>query len=204
MPPTNAQQTTPILIIGGGGREHALTWQLERSAQTGPLYVAPGNGGTERPDRGVFNVALDVSDHDQVVAFCRAKDIGLVVVGPEAPLADGIADALSAAGLRCFGPSRAAAQLEASKAYAKAFMARHNIPTAAAQIFDQAEPAKDYIRELDGPCVVKASGLAAGKGVLMCEDLGRCGRDVVTRHEGLGVGFGGLELSGGPRRTKAT
>jgi len=157
-----------VLLIGSGGREHALAWKLAQSPQLAKLYIAPGNPGTAECGE---NVLLDVNDHARVVRFCREKQINLVVVGPEAPLADGIADALVGAGIRCFGPARAAAQIEASKVFAKDFMARHNIPTARYATFSKLADAVQYIETLDTPFVIKASGLAAGKGVLLPETL---------------------------------
>jgi phosphoribosylamine---glycine ligase len=158
-----------ILLIGSGGREHALAWKLAQSPKLKKLYIAPGNPGTAECGE---NVSLDVNDHATVVRFCREKQINLVVVGPEAPLADGIADALVGAGIRCFGPARAAAQIEASKVFAKDFMARHHIPTARYATFSKLADAVQYIENIDTPFVIKASGLAAGKGVLLPETLG--------------------------------
>ncbi len=157
-----------ILLIGSGGREHALAWKLAQSPKLKKLYIAPGNPGTA--DFGE-NVPLDVNDHAAVIHFCRENQISLVVVGPEAPLADGISDALSAAGLRCFGPSRAAAQIEASKAFAKDFMARQGIPTARYATLERLPDALAYLQSLEYPVVIKASGLAAGKGVILPETL---------------------------------
>jgi phosphoribosylamine--glycine ligase len=157
-----------VLLIGSGGREHALAWKLAQSPQLAKLYIAPGNPGTAECGENVF---LDVNDHARVVRFCREKQINLVVVGPEAPLADGIADALADAGIRCFGPVQAAAQIEASKVFAKDFMARHNIPTARYATFSKLADAVQYIETLETPFVIKASGLAAGKGVILPETL---------------------------------
>ncbi|MCX7669396.1 MAG: phosphoribosylamine--glycine ligase, partial [Anaerolineae bacterium] len=158
-----------VLIIGSGGREHALAWKLAQSPRVEHIFVSPGNGGTdegrttndERPRR--TNIPADWQD------AVRRRQYDLVVVGPEAPLAEGIADALAAAGVRCFGPTRAAARLEWSKAFAKEFMARHGIPTGRAAIFTSYEPALAYLRRVDHPVVIKASGLAAGKGVIVPE-----------------------------------
>jgi phosphoribosylamine--glycine ligase len=151
-----------ILIIGSGGREHALAWAIVKSPLADKLYCAPGNAGMESLGE---RVALDTTDHDTVIAFCRDKDIGYVVIGPEAPLVEGLADALEKAGIEAFGPSRAAAQLEGSKAFTKDLCLRHDIPTAAYARFDELEPARAYIREKGAPIVIKADGLAAGKGV---------------------------------------
>ena len=155
-----------ILVLGGGGREHALAWKIAQSPECGALYCAPGNGGTE----GVAeNVALDPCDPAAVVAFCRDKNIGLAVIGPEAPLVAGVSDALAAADIPAFGASAAAAQLEASKRFTKSLCAEAGIPTAAAGDFDTAEAAHEYVRDHSLPVVVKADGLAAGKGVVIAE-----------------------------------
>ncbi len=155
-----------ILVIGSGGREHALCWAIARSPRTNTLYCAPGNGGIA----GVAEcIELDVGDHDAVARFCRDRDIALVVVGPEAPLVDGLADSLEAAGLAVFGPSAAAAQLEGSKGFTKDLCAENNIPTAAYARFTEAAPALAYVRERGAPIVIKADGLAAGKGVTVAE-----------------------------------
>ncbi|MBI1383625.1 MAG: phosphoribosylamine--glycine ligase [Rhizobiales bacterium] len=159
---------TNVLIIGGGGREHALAWAIAKSPRLGKLYCAPGNAGTASLAR---NVDLDARDHAAVVAFVEANAIDLTVVGPEAPLVDGLADALSAAGARVFGPSRAAASLEASKGFTKDLCARAGIPTAAYRRFHDATAALAYVRERGAPIVVKADGLAAGKGVTVAATL---------------------------------
>jgi phosphoribosylamine--glycine ligase len=153
-----------VLVIGSGGREHALAWRLAQSPRIGRIYVAPGNAGTAR-ENGLFNVPLtELSD---LVEFARKESVALTVVGPEAPLSDGIVDAFRTAGLRIFGPTRAAAQLEASKDFAKAFMNRHGIPTAAYATFTDANSAHDHVRDQGAPIVIKADGLAAGKGVVV-------------------------------------
>ncbi|MEX6506995.1 phosphoribosylamine--glycine ligase [Jiella sp. M17.18] len=151
-----------VLLIGSGGREHALAWKLAKSPEIGALYAAPGNPGIAEEAE---LVPLDVADHAAVVAFCRDKAIGLVVVGPEAPLVAGLADALSDAGIRVFGPSAAAARLEGSKGFTKDLCTLHDIPTARYRRFNNAPDAKAYIQETGAPVVVKADGLAAGKGV---------------------------------------
>ena len=151
-----------VLLIGSGGREHALAWKLAASPMLTKLYAAPGNPGIAREAE---LVALDVGDHGAIASFCREKSIDLVVVGPEAPLVVGLADDLRAAGIKVFGPSKAAAQLEGSKGFTKDLCARHNIPTAAFGRFTTADAAKAYIRDQGAPIVVKADGLAAGKGV---------------------------------------
>jgi phosphoribosylamine--glycine ligase/phosphoribosylaminoimidazole synthetase len=155
-----------VLIVGGGGREHALAWKVAQSPLLDKLYIAPGNPGTLGLGE---NVALNVDDHQAVVAFCQSRQIDLAIVGPEAPLAAGIADALAAGGIRCFGPSRAAAQIEASKAFSKAFMARHAIPSARYQTFTDVAAALAHLAAVEYPVVIKASGLAAGKGVILPE-----------------------------------
>lgn len=153
-----------LLVIGGGGREHALAWKLAKSTHVETVYVAPGNGGTARSER-LQNIPL--TNVDELVAFARKENIAFAVVGPEAPLAAGVVDAFQAAGLKIFGPTRAAAQLESSKDYAKAFMVRHHIPTAAYQTFTDPALAKAHIAEQGAPIVIKADGLAAGKGVVV-------------------------------------
>jgi len=153
-----------VLIIGSGGREHALAWKVAQSSRLAKLYIAPGNAGTDACGE---NVLMDISDHAIVIRFCKEKQIDLVIVGPEIPLAAGIVDALSESGIRCFGPKQAAAQIEASKVFAKDFMARHRIPTARYATFTQLEEAIRYLESVDYPVVIKASGLAAGKGVVL-------------------------------------
>ena len=157
-----------LLVIGSGGREHALAWKLAQGARVQKVYVAPGNGGTAN-ENGVANVAL--SGNDALVAFARKESIHLTVVGPEAPLAAGVVDAFRAAGLRIFGPTRAAAQLEASKDFAKQFMVRHGIPTARHATFEDAGAAKAYVEKEGAPIVVKADGLASGKGVVVAQSV---------------------------------
>lgn len=157
-----------LLVIGGGGREHALAWSLAKSPRVTTVYVAPGNGGTaDMP--GLHNVAF--TGLEELVAFAQAEDIAFTVVGPEAPLAAGVVDAFRASGLKIFGPTQAAAQLESSKDFAKAFMLRHGIETAAYETFTAPGPAKDYISRHGAPIVVKADGLAAGKGVVVAETV---------------------------------
>ena len=153
-----------VLLIGSGGREHALALSLSRSPLLTQLFIAPGNPGTQALGR---NVALDVADHRAVVDFCKLMQIGFVVVGPEAPLVAGLVDDLEAAGVLAFGPSKAAAQLEGSKGFTKDLCAAFSIPTADYQRFSAAEPAKAYVRARGAPIVVKADGLAAGKGVIV-------------------------------------
>jgi phosphoribosylamine--glycine ligase len=157
-----------VLVVGGGGREHALAWKLAQSPRVSKVFVAPGNAGTAA-DPDLVNVPVD--DIEALVALARRESVGLTVVGPEAPLAAGIVDAFAAAGLRIFGPTRAAAQLESSKDFAKAFMARHGIPSAAYRTFIDAAAAHAYVDARGAPIVVKADGLAAGKGVVVAADV---------------------------------
>jgi phosphoribosylamine--glycine ligase len=154
------------LVIGGGGREHALAWRLAQSPRLSRIFVAPGNGGTAR-DRRLENVRI--TDPEQLAAFAAREAIDLTVVGPEVPLAAGVVDAFHARNLRIFGPTRAAAQLESSKDFAKAFMQRHAIPTARYQTFTRVADARAYLDRNDAPIVVKADGLAAGKGVVVAQ-----------------------------------
>lgn len=155
-----------VLIIGGGGREHALAWKAAQSPQVETVFVAPGNAGTAR-EPGLTNVAIDVMDFEALLAFAGDNAIDLTIVGPEAPLVAGIVDRFQAAGLAIFGPSQGAAQLEGSKAFTKDFLARHSIPTAEYRTFSEVAPALDYLREKGAPIVIKADGLAAGKGVVV-------------------------------------
>jgi len=157
-----------ILVIGSGGREHALAWRLAQGIKVQKVYVAPGNAGTALED-GVENVAITAIP--DLIAFAQREDIYMTVVGPEAPLAAGIVDAFRAAGLRIFGPTKAAAQLESSKDFAKAFMVRHNIPTAFYQTFSDVVAARAYVDKHGAPIVIKADGLAAGKGVVVAMTL---------------------------------
>ena len=175
-----------VLVVGGGGREHALAWRLAQSRHISRVYVAPGNAGTARDD-GLFNVALSATD--DLIDFAKRESISMTVVGPEAPLSEGIVDAFRAAGLRIFGPTKAAAQLESSKDFAKAFMAQHGIPTSDYQTFDDASAAHDYIRARGAPIVVKADGLAAGKGVIVAhtEDEAHRAVDMMLVEHGMGV-----------------
>ncbi|MBV7388871.1 phosphoribosylamine--glycine ligase [Pasteurellaceae bacterium TAE3-ERU1] len=159
-----------ILIIGNGGREHALAWKVAQSNQVERVFVAPGNAGTVLEPK-VENIAIAVTDVARLVEFAREKAIDLTIVGPEAPLVLGVVDAFRAAGLKIFGPTKAAAQLEGSKAFTKDFLARHNIPTAEYANFTEVEPALAYVREKGAPIVVKADGLAAGKGVIVAMTL---------------------------------
>ncbi|MCD6678416.1 phosphoribosylamine--glycine ligase [Vibrio cholerae] len=159
-----------VLIIGSGGREHALAWKVAQNPQVDTIYVAPGNAGTALEHK-VQNVNIGITDIPALVAFAQDKAIELTIVGPEAPLVIGVVDAFRAAGLPIFGPTQSAAQLEGSKAFTKDFLARHNIPTAAYANFTEIEPALAYVREKGAPIVVKADGLAAGKGVIVAMTL---------------------------------
>ena len=157
-----------LLVIGSGGREHALAWKLTHSPRVSKVYIAPGNAGTAL-EEGLENV--NITAHAELIEFARREQIALTVVGPEAPLAAGIVDDFTAAGLKIFGPTRAAAQLESSKDFAKQFMARNKIPTAAHQTFTEAQAAHEYVEKRGAPIVIKADGLAAGKGVVVATNL---------------------------------
>ena len=159
-----------ILIIGSGGREHALAWKCAQSPRVDEVLVAPGNAGTAREDK-VRNVDVSADDIEALAALARTEKVALTIVGPEAPLVAGVVDRFNELNLPCFGPTAAAAQLEGSKAFTKDFLARHNIPTAGYQNFTDLEPALAYIREQGAPIVIKADGLAAGKGVIVAMTL---------------------------------
>ncbi|RZZ81176.1 phosphoribosylamine--glycine ligase [Pseudoxanthomonas winnipegensis] len=159
-----------ILVIGSGGREHALTWKLAQSARVSEVLVAPGNAGTAT-ERGCRNVPVKVTDIEGLLELAQDEGVALTVVGPEVPLVLGVVDAFRAAGLRIFGPSAAAAQLEGSKAFAKDFLARHGIPTAFYQVHTEVDAALAYVRDKGAPIVIKADGLAAGKGVIVAMTL---------------------------------
>ncbi|AMS43777.1 MULTISPECIES: phosphoribosylamine--glycine ligase [Aminobacter] len=178
-----------ILLIGSGGREHALAWKLAASPMLTRLYAAPGNPGIAREAE---LVALDIADHAAVAAFCKDKAVDLVVVGPEGPLVAGIGDDLRAAGIRVFGPSRVAAQLEGSKGFTKDLCARYGIPTAAYGRFDNAGDARAYVEKMGAPIVIKADGLAAGKGVTVAMTLDEALEAVDACFEGA---FGGAGAS---------
>ncbi len=184
-----------VLIVGGGGREHALAWKIAQSDRVRNVYVAPGNAGTAREPK-VTNIAITADNRPELLRFAQGHHVDLTIIGPEVPLVLGITDVFTAAGLRCFGPSKAAAQLEGSKTFAKDFLARHHIPTARYQSFTDADAAEAFIREMGAPVVVKADGLAAGKGVILAQseleaiaaargmlsgsDFGEAGRRVVV------------------------
>jgi phosphoribosylamine--glycine ligase len=179
-----------ILLIGSGGREHALAWALGASPTCDRLFCAPGNPGTAQEGE---NVALDPADHAAVVAFCREHRIGLVVVGPEGPLVAGLVDDLTAAGIKAFGPSRAAAQLEGSKAFTKELCAEFGIPTASFARFTDEAAALAHVRATGAPIVIKADGLAAGKGVVVAETLAQA-EDAVAMMFSGGLGAAGAEI----------
>ncbi|MEX0619514.1 MAG: phosphoribosylamine--glycine ligase [Pseudohongiellaceae bacterium] len=157
-----------VLVIGGGGREHALAWKAARSTGVDKVFVAPGNAGTAL-EKGVENIAIDVMDFAALADFATDNNVALTIVGPEAPLVAGIVDIFTERQLPCFGPDSRGAQLEGSKAFTKDFLSRHHIPTAAYRTFDAVEPALDYIRSRGTPIVIKADGLAAGKGVIIAK-----------------------------------
>ncbi len=159
-----------VLVIGSGGREHALAWKLAQSPRVSRVFVAPGNPGTAAEPK-CENVAVAATDVAGLLAFAGREGVDLTVVGPEAPLVAGVVDTFRDAGLKIFGPTRAAAQLEGSKAFAKDFLARHRIPTASYRVFTEAEPALAYVRTHGAPIVVKADGLAAGKGVIVAQTV---------------------------------
>jgi phosphoribosylamine---glycine ligase len=177
-----------LLVIGSGGREHAMAWKLARSPRISRVLVAPGNAGTARED-GLGNVAA--TSIPELIEVARKEAVGFTVVGPEAPLADGVVDAFRAAGLRIFGPTQAAARLESSKEFAKAFMQRHGLPTAAHAAFSEAAPAHAYVERRGAPIVIKADGLAAGKGVVVAMAAGEAHAAVDDMLSGKKVGAAG-------------
>ncbi len=159
-----------VLIIGGGGREHALAWKTAQSDKVNQVFVAPGNAGTAL-EPNLTNVAIGVEDIDAQVAFAKENQIALTIIGPEVPLVLGVVNAFKAAGLKCFGPDKDAAQLEGSKAFSKDFLAKHNIPTATYDVFTEIAPAHAYLDKVGAPIVIKADGLAAGKGVILADTI---------------------------------
>ena len=159
-----------VLIIGNGGREHALAWKAAQSQLVSEVFVAPGNPGTASEDK-IKNVNIGVTDVDALVSFAKENNVDLTIVGPEAPLVIGVVDAFQAADLRIFGPSKNAAQLEGSKSFTKDFLARHNIPTAKYEVFTETDKALEYLDKVGAPIVIKADGLAAGKGVIVAMNL---------------------------------
>ena len=182
-----------VLIIGSGGREHALAWKCAQSPRVEEVLVAPGNAGTAREDK-VRNVDVPADDIDALLRLARAENVGLTIVGPEAPLVAGIADRFNELGLPCFGPTAAAAQLEGSKAFTKDFLARHNIPTADYRNFTELAPALTYIREQGAPIVIKADGLAAGKGVIVAMTLAEAEQAATDMLAGGSFGDAGARI----------
>ncbi|EPU3918162.1 phosphoribosylamine--glycine ligase [Aeromonas hydrophila] len=182
-----------VLIIGNGGREHALAWKAKQSPLVTRVFVAPGNAGTAH-EGSIENVAISATDIPALLAFAKEQRIGLTIVGPEAPLVKGVVDAFHAEGLAIFGPTAAAAQLEGSKAFAKDFLARHAIPTAEYQNFTEVEPALAYLREKGAPIVIKADGLAAGKGVIVAMTLSEAEAAVRDMLSGNAFGDAGARV----------
>ena len=182
-----------VLIVGSGGREHALAWKCAQSPRVTEVLVAPGNAGTARENK-VRNVAVSPDDIEALAAIADAETIGLTIIGPEAPLVAGIVDRFNELRLPCFGPSAAAAQLEGSKAFTKDFLARHDIPTGAYQNFSELEPALAYIREQGAPIVIKADGLAAGKGVIVATTLAEAEQAATDMLSGGSFGSAGTTI----------
>ena len=182
-----------VLIIGNGGREHALAWKVAQSAQVETVFVAPGNAGTAL-DNNIENVAIAIDDFAALADFAENNQVGLTIVGPEAPLVEGVVDFFQARNLPCFGPTKGAAQLEGSKAFTKDFLARHQIPTGSYQNFTELEPALAYLREQGAPIVVKADGLAAGKGVIVAETLAQAEEAVRDMLSGNAFGDAGCRV----------
>lgn len=182
-----------ILVIGSGGREHALAWKAAQNSNVETVFVAPGNAGTALEPK-LQNVDIDVMAFEQLANFAKDNQVELTIVGPEAPLVDGVVDYFAEQGLKCFGPSKGAAQLEGSKAFTKDFLARHRIPTAAYENFTEVEPALAYIREQGAPIVVKADGLAAGKGVIVAETVEQAEEAVRDMLSGNAFGDAGCRV----------
>jgi phosphoribosylamine--glycine ligase len=182
-----------VLIIGSGGREHALGWKASQSQGVNTVFVAPGNAGTAR-EPGMENAAIAVGDFKALADFAESNSVGLTIVGPEQPLVDGVVDYFQSRGLRCFGPSKGAAQLEGSKAFTKDFLDRHNIPTGAYANFTELKPALAYLYEQGAPIVVKADGLAAGKGVIVAETLEQAETAITDMLSGNAFGEAGCRV----------
>jgi len=182
-----------ILLLGSGGREHALAWKLAQDPRVSTVFVAPGNAGTAREPK-CENVALDILNNAVLVSFAQSQGIDITVVGPEAPLVNGVVDAFRAADLRIWGPTQLAAQLEGSKAFAKDFLARHNIPTAYYGVFTETDAALAYVRDKGTPIVIKADGLAAGKGVIVAMTLGEAEAAIVDMLAGNKFGDAGSRV----------
>lgn len=182
-----------ILVIGNGGREHALAWKLAQSKHATHIYVAPGNAGTERENK-VSNVNIAVTDIHHLLNFAKDNEIELTIIGPELPLSLGIVDEFEASGLNCLGPKKRCAQLESSKAFSKDFMTKYNIPTARYQNFTEVDRAKAYLKERSLPVVIKASGLAAGKGVVIAQSIEEAQSTIEDMLEGNRFGEAGCEI----------
>ena len=182
-----------VLVIGSGGREHALAWKAAQNQAIAKVFVAPGNAGTAKESK-LENVDIGVSEFEKLAQFAQSNDVSLTIVGPEAPLVDGVVDYFEEQGLACFGPSKGAAQLEGSKAFTKDFLARHDIPTAEYENFTEVEPALAYLREKGAPIVVKADGLAAGKGVIVAETLDQAEEAVRDMLSGNAFGDAGCRV----------
>ena len=182
-----------ILVIGGGGREHALAWKFAQSSLVSEVLVAPGNAGTIKEDK-VRNVSVKADDLDGLLKLAQTENIGLTIVGPEQPLVEGVVDLFEAAGLKCFGPRAAAAKLEGSKAFSKEFLERHNIPTATYKDFEDLDRAIEYVRSSTFPVVIKADGLAAGKGVIITETLAEAEDTLRSMLEGKIFGQAGSKV----------
>jgi len=182
-----------VLVIGSGGREHALAWKLSLSSTVKHVYVAPGNPGTAS-EKKVSNIDIKSNDYPALINFCLENQIDLVVVGPEQPLCDGIVDLMTKAGINCFGPTAAAAQLEGSKTYSKQFLEKYKIPTASYESFTKVEPALSYLQDKQFPIVIKADGLAAGKGVVIAEDEQQAHHAITDMLKGNAFGEAGHRI----------
>jgi phosphoribosylamine--glycine ligase len=182
-----------VLIIGAGGREHALAWKVAQSPQVNEVFVAPGNAGTALEDK-ISNVAIDVMAFEELANFAEHNKVGLTIVGPEAPLVEGIVDYFNSCNLKCFGPSQGAAQLEGSKSFTKDFLARHNIPTGSYATFTEVTPALTYLHQQGAPIVVKADGLAAGKGVIVAETIEQAEAAIKDMLSGNAFGEAGCKV----------
>jgi len=182
-----------VLVIGSGGREHALAWKAAQSSSVEQVFVAPGNAGTATETK-LSNIDINIDEFEKLADFAEKNDVSLTIVGPEAPLVDGVVDYFTRRGLACFGPTQGAAQLEGSKAFTKDFLARHKIPTAEYQNFTEVEPALAYLRDKGVPIVIKADGLAAGKGVIVAETLEQAEEAVKDMLSGNAFGEAGCRL----------
>lgn len=183
-----------VLLVGGGGREHALAWKLGQSPACENLYCAPGNPGIAAEPKVSTVPSLDINDHKEVASFCQSNGVDLVLVGPEAPLVDGLVDSLDEAGVPTFGPTKAAARLEGSKAFMKDLCHKYGIPTAESAAFDNSDAAHAYIRKRGAPIVVKASGLAAGKGVILAQTVEEAQQAATEILEGGKFGSAGNKI----------